>query len=58
MADWSTFYIEVMKAAMKPGYLYGLGKDGELYCIEAQIPEPGGTLIMPPMIVPEQEDAS
>lgn len=35
--------IELMKASMKPGYLYGV-KDGELYCVEANIPERGKTV--------------
>ena len=44
--------VELLKLLLKPGYLYGIGKDGELYCIEAEIPEPGQTVIMPPLHMP------
>lgn len=54
-ADWGSFFIAVMKAAMKPGYLYGIGEDGELYCVPAQMPKPGETIIMPPMTMPKEE---
>ena len=33
--------IEFLKSMLKPGYLYGIGPDGELYCVEAEIPKPG-----------------
>ena len=33
--------IEFLKSMLKPGYLYGIGPDGELYCVEAKIPKPG-----------------
>ena len=36
--------LEIMKATMKPGYLYGIGEDGEIYCIEAPTPKKGMTL--------------
>lgn len=35
------FALEIMKSVLKPGYLYGIGPDGEVYCVEAEIPEPG-----------------
>ena len=57
MADdsgWSIFAIEVMKAVMKQGYLYGVGEDGELYCIEAKMPKPGETIVMPPFHMPKE----
>jgi hypothetical protein len=55
MSEWSKFAIEVMKASMKPGYLYGVSEDGELYCIEAKMPKPGETLIMPPFHMQKEE---
>lgn len=55
-ADWGSFLIEAMKVAMRPGYLYGIGEDGELYCVEAKLPKPGETIIMPPMTMPKEED--
>ena len=27
-------WIDIMKMLMKPGYLYGIGEDGELYQVE------------------------
>ena len=33
--------IEFLKSMLKPGYLYGIGPDGGLYCVEAEIPKPG-----------------
>ena len=44
--------IEVLKAVLKPGYLYGKGKDGNIYCVEAELPEPGQVLRMPPARMP------
>lgn len=35
------FAVDFLKATLEPGYLYGIGPDGELYCVEAEIPEPG-----------------
>ena len=55
MSEWTKFAIEVMKASMKPGYLYGVSEDGELYCIKAKMPKPGETLIMPPVYMPKEE---
>lgn len=54
MNDWAKLAIEVMKAAMKPGYLYGVSEDGNLYCIEAKMPKPGDTMIMPPFHMPKE----
>ena len=42
--------LELLKAVLKPGYLYGVGKDGELYCVGAEIPEPGKTIQYDPML--------
>ena len=33
--------IEFLKSMLKPGYLYGIGPDGELYCVEDKIPKTG-----------------
>ena len=55
MSEWAKIAIEVMKASMKPGYLYGVSEDGELYCIEAKMPKPGETLIMPPFYMPKEK---
>ncbi len=55
MSNWSKFVIEVMKSAMKPGYLYGVNDKGDLYCIEAKMPKPGETMIMPPFHMPKEE---
>ena len=46
MSDWTKIAIEVMKSSMKPGYLYGVSEDGELYAIEAAMPKPGETTVM------------
>ena len=54
-ADLGKLTIELMKAVLKPGYLYGVGEDGELYCIEAKMPKPGETMIMPPFYMPKEE---
>jgi hypothetical protein len=51
---WGAFAMEVMKAVMKQGYLYGVGEDGELYCIEAKMPKPGETIVMPPFHMPKE----
>lgn len=55
MKDWTKLAIEIMKTSMKPGYLYGVSDDGNLYCIEAKMPKPGETLIMPPFYMPKEE---
>ena len=49
------FILYVIKKALKPGYLYGVGEDGELYCIEAKMPKPGETVVMPPFHMPKEE---
>ena len=48
--------IAAMKLLMKPGYLYGIGRDGELYVAEVEMPAPGETLVIPPMHMPSAED--
>ena len=48
--------IAIMKIFMKPGYLYGIGKDGELYSAKVEMPDPGQTLVMPPMHMPSEEE--
>lgn len=55
MNEWTKLAIEVMKASMKPGYLYGVSEDGDLYCIEAKMPKPGETIVMPPFHMPKEE---
>ena len=54
--DWTDFYIAVMKYCMKPGFLYGLSNDGEIYCVEATMPKPGERVILPPLYMPPEED--
>ena len=49
-----TLAVEIVKSFLVPGYLYGV-KDGELYCIEAEIPEPGQTLHMN-MRMPQEDE--
>lgn len=39
-------WMEFVKAVLKPGYLYGVGEDNELYCIEVPIPKPGESVTM------------
>ena len=29
---------ELLKMILKPGYLYGIGEDGEVYCVETRVP--------------------
>lgn len=53
--------IDLLELLLKPGYLYCKGRDGHIYCIEADIPEPGQVLKLPPAIMPgktEDTDAS
>lgn len=46
MSEWTKIAIEVMKASMKPGYLYGVNEDGELFAVEAEMPKPGETAVV------------
>ena len=48
--------IEFLKRALKPGFLYGIGNDGELYCVEVQMPDKGKTIVIPPMYMPEDDE--
>lgn len=50
------FILYIIKKALKPGYLYGVGEDGELYCIEAKMPKPGETVVMPPFHMPKESE--
>jgi hypothetical protein len=52
-AGESILGVELLKLLLKPGYLYGIARNGELYCIEAEIPAPGQTVVLPPMHMPE-----
>ena len=45
-----------MKMLMKPGYLYGIGQDGELYAAKVEMPNPGKTIVLPPMHMPSEEE--
>lgn len=44
--------VEILKQLLEPGYLYGIGHDGDVYRIEATIPRPGETVYMPPFHMP------
>jgi len=55
MSDWTKIAIEVMKSIMKPGYLYGVSEDGELYAVEAEMPKPGETAVVR-FYMPETEN--
>ena len=48
--------IMLLKSMLKPGYLYGKAEDGEIYCIEAKMPKPGETMIMPPFHMPKENE--
>ena len=49
--------IELLKAILKPGYLYAVSEDKErLYCIPADLPKPGETIVMPPFHMPKEEE--
>ena len=54
--EMSEFILEILKATLKPGYLYGVGADGEVYCIEATVPKPGETILLPPLHMPDGGD--
>lgn len=49
------FVVDFLKATLKPGYLYGIGPDGELYCVEAEIPEPGKAVTIRAAMPKKQE---
>lgn len=55
-AGESILGVELLKLLLKPGYLYGVTDGGELYCIEAEIPAPGQTVVLPPLHMPEKEE--
>ena len=52
-AGESVLGVELLKLLLKPGYLYGISRDGNIYCIEAEIPAPGQTVVLPPLHMPE-----
>ena len=56
MSDWDKYkyVIDFMKASMKPGFLYGVSEDGELYAVEVEMPKPGETIILP-LRMPKKE---
>lgn len=41
MRDRNRAWLEFIKSLMKPGYLYGLGENGELFCIEVETKNAG-----------------
>ena len=43
MRDRNRAWLEFIKSLMKPGFLYGIGEDGELYCIEVDTPKTGAS---------------
>lgn len=55
-AGESILGVELLKLLLTPGYLYGVTESGELYCIEAEIPAPGQTVVLPPLHMPEKEE--
>lgn len=58
MNDFNSFALEIVKLVLKPGYLYGIGEDGELYRAEAKLPKAGETVVFPPMKMPKDGDAN
>lgn len=39
--------IELLKMMLKPGYLYGVGEDGDIYCVKiAKLPQEGDYIHM------------
>lgn len=49
--------LELLKAILKPGYFYAIGRDGNLYSAKAELPERGKTISFPPFRIKEDEDA-
>lgn len=47
--------MQVVKLLLKPGYIYAIGRDGELYAAEAKLPEPGETVALPPLYMPKEQ---
>ena len=37
MRDRNRAWLEFIKSLMKPGFLYGIGENGELYCVGIDI---------------------
>lgn len=54
MSDY--LVLSILKAVLKPGLLYGIGADGEVYCVEASVPRPGETIRLPPLHMPTGGD--
>ena len=51
---WEEFCLYIIKAALKPGYLYCVDKEKNLYCVEAEMPKPGERMILPPLYMPKE----
>ena len=46
MSD-NSVWVEIIKTLLKPGYLYGIGEDGELYAVEIdKLPKEHDTVII------------
>lgn len=52
--DLADILLEIVKRAMKKGYLYGLGDDGHIYKVKADMPKAGETIVLPPMHMPKE----
>ena len=44
---------ELLKQLLKPGYLYGIGTDGELYTVKVDFPPPKGCIKSLPLLEAE-----
>ena len=47
---------KLLKILLAPGYLYGIGADGEVYVAKVKLPEAGETIKIPPWIAVEKDD--
>lgn len=54
--ELSDFVLSILKIVLKPGLLYGIGADGEVYYVEATVPKPGETISLPPLHMPDGGD--
>ena len=48
--------LDIIKKSLKPGYLYGLSENGELYVLEAKLPAPGETAVLRMRMPKEQKN--
>ena len=57
MADaMADLCLDLIKASLKPGYLYCVDEERNLYCVEAKMPKPGETIVLPPLHMPKEEN--